>query len=141
MQSIDSLGKAGELAAIRQHSRWLQILNQQVRAWLPAALQAHVAVANYRGGLLVLHADAAAWATQLRFFTPKILQAWRETDLPALEHIKVKIATTRPEPEKAGGTLHLSEPAAAMIESAAASIAYDPLRQAMQRLAARRGDG
>lgn len=68
-------------------SEWLQWL----RASLPEELGAAVVDASLRGGVLVVQAASAGWASRLRFALPALAQPIRER-WPGTETVRVKVA-------------------------------------------------
>ncbi len=77
-----------------------QSLTDQFRALLPAAEAGHFTVASRKGGVLVVHARSAAWATRLRFRVPELLPSLRRLeDFAGVEEVRVRPAAT----ERAGG--------------------------------------
>lgn len=55
----------------------LESLQQLWQTYVPANLRAYTKVANYRDDCLVIAAASAAWATELRFILPQMLQTLR----------------------------------------------------------------
>lgn len=68
----------------------INALQQRVDASFPAPLHQHCHVANLREGCLILAVDSSAWATQLRFRTPDLLEKLRRypelSDLRGIKH-------------------------------------------------------
>lgn len=52
------------------HRRWLEIAGEEIAA--------HAEPVRLRGGVLVVRAQSGAWATQLRYLTPRLLERAQE---------------------------------------------------------------
>ncbi len=79
----------GQLVAKAQ--QWAQ-LNEQLHEILLPEIALHASVSYVEEGILVLVADSSAWATRLRFETPRLLSHFRtHTTLCGLKSIQVKV--------------------------------------------------
>lgn len=69
--------QAGELRQIQQKLQQLQLLQQKLDHCIPDTFKPYCRVANYRDGCLIIAVSSAAWATQLRYAIPDLLQLLR----------------------------------------------------------------
>lgn len=65
-QWIDDRGWHEPLHDSQVHQRWLEIAGEDVAA--------HADPVRLRGGVLVVRAQSGAWATQLRYLAPRLLE-------------------------------------------------------------------
>ena len=105
----------------------------EIRRLLPGDLADHCVAAQLRGRQLVLHADAAVWATRLRFLAPQLLDLLRP-EHPSLGEVRVKLLIPRPERGRPPRIARRSDAAAAIIHDCAADTKHLPLREALERL-------
>jgi hypothetical protein len=76
------------LGAILNKSKLLSKLNIVIKKHLPASLQAHVSVANYRDDCLVLGVTKSAFLTELRYREGVILESLKKQELPELKAVE-----------------------------------------------------
>lgn len=78
-KSLDNVlnHQASELGHIYQKLQQLQLLQGKLDQCLPDTFKPYCRVANYREGCLVIGVSSAAWATQLRYAIPDLLQLLR----------------------------------------------------------------
>jgi hypothetical protein len=69
--------QSAELNNIYAKIQQLQRLQEQWELFLPLNLQPYCRVANFRDGCLIIAVASAAWATQLRYVLPDMLQSLR----------------------------------------------------------------
>lgn len=105
----------------------------EIRRLLPGDLADHCVAARLRGPQLVLHADAAVWATRLRFLAAQLLDLLRP-EHPSLNEIRVKLLIPRSARSRPAGVARRSDEAAAIIHDCAADTKHPPLREALERL-------
>ncbi len=108
--------RSGELRPLAERVRALQRAGDAVKQCLPAALSAHVELANLRGRVLVLSADSAAWATRLRFHRKALLRDVSSATGSEIGDLRIKVspreellrrvAPPRPPGEKARRHMH-----------------------------------
>lgn len=124
----------GKLCA---HADFLGNLQTRLGHFLEPPLNSHFIVANCINGILVLHADSAAWATKLRYNTPAILAYMQNTcDLPALKTIRIKvIPASKRTQDTTVKPLSISSVSASFINQVAASMPDDELRLSLLKLA------
>ncbi len=126
--------------AIGELERKLKIhrsLLQAIRRVVPAFLQDHCidcVVRRDRG--LLLFTDAAAWAAQLRFYRPAMLQALRLVD-PAFARIEIRIMMTPSQSaHRSRVPNRITKESIANIIVMAQDQQHHALKQALERLAA-----
>jgi hypothetical protein len=109
-----------------------------LRLCLEPRLAPHVSVANYREGLLILACDSAAWATELRYQIPTLMQQLKRdkqfSDLKKIEQY-VEPRQIKPPHQKVGGPQKISNEAADSLRAAAKDQAHPGLKQALLNLA------
>ncbi len=128
-------GESGSLARLHRRSEALLSLDRRLRDLLPHPLSEHCRVANVRGGLLVVHVDSAAWATQLRFLASQLAPALLERDDARLQ-VKVQPPAAPPTVPRRGPP-RLPPSAATDLERTAERFRDDPLGHTLRRLARR----
>ena len=69
MKTVNNLIKSNDtlLESYVQTAKRIAALSALLKEVLPAALRGHCEVANYKDGCLIIQANSAAWATQLRY--------------------------------------------------------------------------
>ncbi|MCP4701337.1 MAG: DUF721 domain-containing protein [Gammaproteobacteria bacterium] len=144
MENIGDHLKKGIFPGLLGHSLYLQQMTQSLRAFLPAPLNQHVRIANFKRGCLLLHVDASVWHSRLRFLVPKIMQSWQErmSAFPPISRIQIRvrpliIPASSPPPR----AVSFSADAAALVRGLAETVAHPPLQAALQRLAANNASG
>ncbi|MGD1983941.1 MAG: DUF721 domain-containing protein [Chromatiaceae bacterium] len=106
-----------------------------VRHCLPDDLAAHCVSARMHDGILVVHTDAAAWATRIRFLAPQLSGVLRP-EYPTLRDIKVRLLGDAPRGRPRPATKATRSTAAAtIIHTSATHATPGPLRDALYRLA------
>lgn len=65
-QWVDHRGWQGALHDSQIHQRWPEIAGEEVAA--------HADPVRLRGGVLVVRAESGAWATQLRYLAPRLVE-------------------------------------------------------------------
>ena len=89
------------LAHILEQVVHLKRLDEFLKSFLEKPLGNYCRVANLRDGCLIIEVDSAAWATQLRYLTPDLLNALRSKGkMPQLRSIKTYIHPTSVKEEK-----------------------------------------
>lgn len=129
---------SGDLGRLIEEARRLARATEVLRARLPAPLNEHSRVASLAGGVLVLQADSAAWASRLRFVTREMAEALAPV-LGRVTRVRVTVASPTPppptkplcRPERAV----LSKELARSLAQAAEGISDPALQEALRRLA------
>jgi hypothetical protein len=84
--------KESGLTGLLKQARFLSQLNQDVARHLSAEIAPHCCVSSFRDGLLRIAVDSAAFALQLRYCTPTLLEQLRfDSSLPKIESIECYI--------------------------------------------------
>lgn len=131
---------AGLLATAHQHMD----LEQQLRAVLPAALQASCHVLKFEDGQLTLGVPAAAHSAKLRQLAPRIAsnlekRGWQVNGIA----VRVQASLSRPlggvvAPNPVGRPNQINAPGVQAFADLEGKIADGPLARAVARLVARR---
>lgn len=79
------------LRAIQEQTRVLSTLGTELASILPPQMRSHIKAANFREGVLVLHVSSAAWKMQLNYLREELISTLRQTALPNLASIDIKI--------------------------------------------------
>ena len=134
MQSIDKLIGSGTLRNLTGAIAARNALLRQVRETLPAELASHCIAADLRGHVLHLSADAASWATRLRYLGRELTGNLGSAGL----HVaSVQVRVAPPDVRAAPARRHLSRrsaTAARCLEETAEGVTDPALRAALQRL-------
>ena len=114
-------------------SKRLQILNKRIQNYLPAPLNSHCHVANLNERTLVLMVDSPIWATKIRLFLPKLINAAGDQ----IDNIEIKVrplgleTVSRP-PRRPN---RMSKSTSNLLIQLANSTKEQKLRNALKRLA------
>ena len=133
---LNSLGSLSDKATFLQH------LNLAVKALLTTDLVAHCQVANVRDNVLILHLDAAAWATALHYQTTDLLaQLRQQKQYAAIKSIQYKIRPVDGQRKAAvmESTKPLSTTTRKLLSETAKSVSNKELAEALDKLS-RRGE-
>ncbi len=110
-------------------------LDECLSSIVEADLAAHCRVAGFEQGRLIIAADSAVWATRLRYHTNEILRAFNAAGTK-VSACRIIILTPEPPPVPPPVVRpFLSATAARHIQATAAGITYEPLAEALNRLA------
>ncbi|MDD1782269.1 DciA family protein [Enterovibrio sp. ZSDZ35] len=88
--ALDLLEK-GLAGQVRQRAFALSQLNDQVKALLPPHSAKHCRVANFRDGILIIECGSSTWANRLNFDRHVLLSSLRQSTLPSLMTIEIKV--------------------------------------------------
>ena len=128
-----------EFRQLITHVQQLQGITRVITGLLPESLQTHVRVANWRDGTLVMVADNAAAATELRFIQNDLLSRFRaEAELFSLRRIEIRVQTPSELalPTRAPRSPNPVTPAVGQqMAEMAGQVSDPPLQQALLRLA------
>jgi hypothetical protein len=133
---IDELFRQGPLrdclARIERHRRLLVA----IREILPASLAAHCTDCVTDEHNLVLYADSASWAVQLRFYLPKIIRELSACGVAQLQRAKVRMLPPSPDAPSPEGRRARSPSATAIaVVEGGAAVADEEIKSALLRLA------
>jgi hypothetical protein len=127
---------SSELSAAIGRARALNKLSTDVLQHLPSGLAHHCQVANYKENILILHAESASWATQLRFQAPAILKLLQEKQIVKNNcRIEVRVRPKAHQPLVPARYAHMSSTTAEVIDYLAEEVTDSDLRDALHRLA------
>jgi len=132
-------GKSRRLQRLSQFSNQLAELSALVQSCLPTPLQGHCQVINIRGKALILQTESAAWASQLRFYTPAMLSTLPHHHSNHLQEIHIRIKPLSA--KKEDGTrcnLAISSQSATLITGLAEITPHRKLQESLLRLASRK---
>lgn len=121
------------LDRLRSSAAKLAALTHRIRAVLPEETRMHVVGCAPRPGTVVVLADSAAWAAQLRYQQQAILAVCRETFGERVQQVRFKVLP----PESPAGNPpapELTEKARSLLRGTASGIADDELAAALRRL-------
>lgn len=109
-------------------------LLHDVRRLLPDNIAPHCVAAQLKRGQLILHCDAAAWSTRLRFLAPQLLGALRPTH-PGVANIKIKLQISGQPRKPVKRQAHHTAAGARTLSDCARNTASPSLKTALARLA------
>ncbi|MPZ43404.1 MAG: DUF721 domain-containing protein [Betaproteobacteria bacterium] len=133
------LGADSALGNLAAASRRLEQLQRIYLETVPAAFSRASRVGSARGGVATIIASNGAVAAKLRQMTPRILDGFKRHGLEFNSmHIEVQ-ADAAVERPGAAGAMRLSPAASSALEEALRTVPPSPLRDALKRLARRRG--
>ena len=133
---------AGIIHRFIQHIEFIKGLEQKLLSFLAPPLNEHCTIANYTNGTLLLHTDAPAWASRIRYNSPGILRFLQnECSLAALRTIRIKVMPIPIQhaqlPDK---SWKLDVHTASLIRQAAATISDESLRHSLEKICERLQD-
>lgn len=128
LRSPDSLGQLR--LAVREISR----LTNRIRAGLPDDLGRHVVGCAPRGDTVVVFAESASWASQLRYAQQQILQASREILGDRIRNVQFRIAPPQTAVDAPSTIPELSDSTRHLLRRTAEGINDDDLANALRRL-------
>lgn len=133
---FDIVSRFSQLKQLTDKANRLRELNASLISCVPASLARHVRLATVRDGCLVLQAEGATWAAQLRFKTPEILEKLKaHPEFSEVRSVRVR-NVTEPRPKTvAPPRRHMTHAAAAALRQEARCTADGKLRAALERLA------
>ena len=133
---FDIVARFSQLKQLTDKANRLREMNQSLLACVPAMLVEHVRLATVRDGCLVLQAEGSAWAAQLRFKTPEILEKIQSNpDFREVRSVRVRNVTD-PKPRYLPPPhMHMSNAAAEALRAQASYTSDAALRAALERLA------
>lgn len=131
------------LVEICQRNIQLEELNVKLHAYLPAPLNTHCQIGSFNKGCLVIVVNDAAWASQLRYMLPELRDKLRkEAGIYQLSSINISIIPeiSSQQSTKKIETPKLSAKARAVIMESEKQCSYQPLREALYKLAKEKSD-
>ncbi len=124
----------GPVRGILEQSQALLLLQKQLAKILPEPLISHVQVIHIRHDQLVLAADSAVWASQLRHRRSMILRHMTQPGQPALQRLEVKISPLYAPPLIRTLNRQLPAQAGQHLEMTARTVDDPELSAALRRL-------
>ncbi|MGH8635732.1 MAG: DciA family protein [Burkholderiales bacterium] len=133
------LGADNALGNLAAASRRLEQLQRIYLETVPAAFSRASRVGSARGGVATIIASNGAMAAKLRQMTPRILDGFKRHGLE-FNSMRIEVqADAVAERPSAAGAMRLSPAASSALEEALRTVPPSPLRDALKRLARRRG--
>lgn len=91
-KKLDDILKGSTLATILAKAKIIEAFNMALTRHLSSKLLTHCQIMNYENSIVIMGIDNAAWATQLRYNEPTLIQYFlSQPDLPNVLGIKYKI--------------------------------------------------
>lgn len=133
---FDIVSRFSQLKQLTDRANRLKDLNESLLSCVPAPLVEHVRLATIRDGCLVLHAEGSAWAAQLRFKTPEILEKLQaHPEFGTVRSVRVRnVVEPRPKLVPAQRR-HMSQATAEVLRNEARCSGDAQIRAALERLA------
>lgn len=119
----------------------LEKLNKLVKSALPADCHPHVACAGIRDTSLILVSDSPVWSSKIRLYSALILNMVQELGSYQVQQVQVRqtVKKFQPHPRKPAVARKLGPGNARLIRTTADSIEDEDLKNALLKLANRRG--
>lgn len=132
-------GNHNSLATLFEKANLLRQLNQLFQSAIDPELAKHCLVANYRSSILIVEAQSAAWAMQIRYRANEMIKNLRTLDLfKKLERIECYILPNSESSKTVvNNKISLSKEDAELLISTSDSIKNPALKNALLRLARR----
>lgn len=127
---------SGPLNVLLENAQMFEALLKLGKQALPQPLNQHLVGIFFEGERLFLQIDEGVWATQLRFYEPKILEIFQQ-NLPhlGLNRVKVQVIPKIKEPKKPQRSMQpLSRQNALQMRELSEHIESKRLRDALQKL-------
>jgi len=135
----DVIAHSGNLAALARHARRLIDLQQLLLEATPSELAAASRVTDLKAGTLVVLADNAAVAAKLRQLAPRLLKHVQKQQIEVTGiRVDVQVKTHKIKAEDEVTKRPLPPEAIQELEGLAETLAPSPLKNALDRLVARR---
>ena len=138
---FDIVSRFSQLKQLTDRANRLRDLNQSLLSCVPVPLVEHVRLATIRDGCLVLQAQGSAWAAQLRFKTPEILEKLQaHPEFGEVRSVRVR-NVVEPNPKVVPRERrHMSQITAEVLRNEARCTVDVKIRAALERLARHASD-
>ncbi len=125
-----------------QHSRYLDYLTHRLLTCLPEEFAEQVCVIAFKNKQqLKLACNSPAWASKLRFYTPKLKRSLQnDPQFNQLQKITIKVAFSNINTKNKKNTLIYSQSAANVIADSAEHIEDEGLRETLMKLSRHVGE-
>ncbi|MGO1462032.1 MAG: DciA family protein [Marinobacter sp.] len=134
--TFDNLGRTPVLRELMAKANTHSMAEEQVRASLPTALQAGTRFVSCSDGELVLSAESAGKASQIRFRQHEIMENVRENELfRFVWKLKVKVVPPRFHDKPPAKKIPLSKENAQLLKEEAGHTKDTKLREILEKLA------
>jgi len=138
MESVSKLLKKTQtpLQRITQRCQVLKQIDTILHQTIPHPLSEHCHIANLRHTTLIMHADSALWASQLRYLLPNLMEQWRnERHLPEIQKVDIKVRFTHQPARHYTHHPSLSEKSESLLRDTAEQVTHPELKSALLKLA------
>ena len=130
------LRKDSATGALVKQALALSELNTLLKQHLPAKFAEHITLSTIKDRTILLHSDSAAWAAQLKYITPELVESLNTVEeFQNILDIQVKVRPESLPVDRQRKSLTLSRAAADAINRYSSSLANDKAREAFKRIA------
>ncbi|OQW91344.1 MAG: hypothetical protein BWK79_17110 [Beggiatoa sp. IS2] len=129
------------LLGLLQHLKQIQEIKKIFYKTLPAPLNQHCHLINFKENKIIVHADSALWATQLRYKIPELISMWQQQAVDGLSSIEAIEIRVRPPDDISSPAPSLpkiltpSYQTIELLRDQADNLSYLPLKIALLKLA------
>ena len=135
------LRKDSATGALVKQALTLSDLNTLLKQHLPARFAEHITLSAIKGRTILLHSDSAAWASQLRYITPELVESLNTVEeFQNILDVRVKVRPESLPVDRQREPLTLSQASADAINRYSSSLTNDKTREAFKRIA-KKGKG
>lgn len=134
ISSYIDLNGANSLQQLHSHIKFIRKLDAKLKRSLPDEIIEKFQLSNIDKGIATFHANSSAWATRLRYLSPKILSFFnselgknRVTSL----RIRIHIENTKSETKR---SISISNSAADFLQQQAINSTNEQLKECLLRL-------
>jgi len=130
------LRKDSATGALVKQALALSELNTLLRQHLPVKFAEHITLSTIKDRTILLQSDSAAWAAQLRYITPELLESLNTAaEFQNIVNIQVKVRPESLPVDRRRKPLKLSRASADAINRYSSSLTNDKTREAFKRIA------
>ena len=132
------VSKIDQLKQLVDTAEALTRLDRVFQGCLPSKFTGHVHLAAVRDGCAIVQAESSAWATELRYITPQLLQSMSENaEFNGIKSIRVRKRQAELEAVQPKREVRISAEAAADMNAMADQLSDGDLGEALKKLAKR----